>query len=114
MRISIPIIKHFQATSFFKAFIINAIVAALIATLTIELRLKLEDETSSYYVFSRKLFNSKKLNTFHKIIIVFGTSFIVSFVIYHLMLIFFSYGGGMLAPRVFNKMSLFSYFDELV
>ena len=111
---AVPIFKHFQATSFFKAFVINGIVAALIATLTIEVRIKLEKEDSNYSIFTRKLFNSEKLNEYHKMFIVFGTSFLISLVVYHLMLLFFSYGGGMLAPRVFNKMSLFSYFNELV
>jgi len=109
-----PIFKNLQATSLFKAFIVNAIVAAIIATLTIELRFKLEDDTSNYYTFSKKLFNTEKLNVIHKIIIVFGSSFLVSFIIYHIMLLFFSYGGGMLTTKVFKKLSFFSYFDELV
>jgi len=110
----IPIFKNFQATSFFKAFVINGIVFALITTLTIELRLKLEDEKSNYYILSQRIFNAKKLNMIHKILVVMVTSFLVSFLVYHLMMLFFAYGGGMLAPRIFKKMSLFSYFDELV
>ena len=57
----LPIFKNFQTTSFFKAFVLNAVVAALIATLTIELRLNLNKEESNSYSFAKKLFNREKI-----------------------------------------------------
>ena len=46
-----PIIKNFKATSYFKAFMLNAIVGAIICAMAIELRLRLEDEKTVYYGF---------------------------------------------------------------
>jgi len=46
-----PIIKSFKATSYFKAFILNVLVAGIITALAIEFRLQLEDNSSNYYKF---------------------------------------------------------------
>lgn len=114
MKSIFPIFKNLQATSIFKAFVINGIVAAIIATVTIELRFRLNDEKSDYYAFTQRLFNRKKLSNFHKILVVFVSSFLISFIVYHIMLFFFAYGGGMLTTKVFNKVSYLQYVDDLV
>lgn len=110
----LPIFKNFQSTSFFKAFVLNAIVAALIATLTIELRLNLNKEESNSYNFAKRLFNREKLSEIHKILVVFGVSFLVSFFTYHLMMFFFAYGSGMIANKVFRNLEFVQYFDDLI
>lgn len=111
--VRLPVFKNFQTTSLFKAFIINAIVAALISTLTIEFRLKLENEKSDYYVYTSRFFRNSKLSEFHKILSVFTLSFLISFFIYHLMCFLFAYGGGMLSNAKFQKINLSLYFKDL-
>lgn len=112
--VELPIFKNFQSTSLFKAFLINGIVAALIATLTVEYRLKLENEKSYYYVYTSKFFQSKKLSEIHKVLSVFALSFLVSFFIYHLMCFLFAYGGGMLSAFKFKKMNFSLYFKNWI
>ena len=70
MKSIFPLFKNLQATSIFKAFVINGIVAAIIATFTIELRFRLNDEKSDYYAFSQRLFTAffKKCSFFMKMI----------------------------------------------
>jgi len=108
----LPLFKNFQTTSLFKAFIINAIVAALISTLTIEFRLKLENEKSDYYVYASKFFRNSKLSEFHKVLSVFALSFLISFFIYHLMCFLFAYGGGMLTTKKFEEINFSLYFKD--
>lgn len=109
----LPVFKNFQSTSLFKAFVINAIVAALISTLTIEFRIKLENENSYYYLYTSKFFMSNKLSEFHKVLSVFVLSFLVSFFIYHLMCFLFAFGGGMLTTKKFKEINFISYFKDL-
>ena len=91
-----PIIKSFKATSYFKAFILNALVAGIITALAIELRLQLEVNTSNYYKFWVNIYNVKKLKESHKLIVSFIITFIVALVTYHSFFILFLYGGGQL------------------
>ena len=91
-----PLTKSFKATSYFKAFILNALVAGIITALAIELRLQLEDNTSNYYKFWVNIYNVKKLKESHKLIVSFIITFIVALVAYHSFFILFLYGGGQL------------------
>lgn len=91
-----PIIKTFKATSYFKAFILNALVAGIITALAIELRLQLEDNSSNYYKFWTNVYNVKRLRESHKLIVSFFITFIVALVAYHSFFILFLYGGGQL------------------
>jgi hypothetical protein len=91
-----PLIKSFKATSYFKAFILNALVAGIITALAIELRLQLEVNTSNYYKFWVNVYNVKKLKESHKLIVSFIITFIVALVAYHSFFILFLYGGGQL------------------
>ena len=91
-----PLIKTFKATSYFKAFILNALVAGIITALAIELRLQLEVNTSNYYKFWVNVYNVKKLKESHKLIVSFFITFIVALVAYHSFFILFLYGGGQL------------------
>ena len=91
-----PLIKSFKATSYFKAFILNALVAGIITALAIELRLQLEVNTSNYYKFWVNIYNVKKLKESHKLIVSFIITFIVALVAYHSFFILFLYGGGQL------------------
>ena len=92
----LPIIKTFKATSYFKAFILNALVAGIITALAIELRLELEDNTSQYYKFWVNVYDVKKLKESHKLIVSFFITFIVALIAYHSFFFLFLYGGGQL------------------
>lgn len=91
-----PIIKNFKATSYFKAFMLNAIVGAIICAMAIELRLRLEDEKTVYYGFWSRIYNEKKLNNWHKLATSLFITFIVSVIVYHFMYFVFLFGGGQL------------------
>jgi hypothetical protein len=75
---------------------INALVAGIITALAIELRLQLEDNTSTYYKFWVNIYNVKKLKESHKLIVSFFITFIVALVAYHSFFLIFLYGGGQL------------------
>jgi hypothetical protein len=91
-----PIIKNFKATSYFKAFMLNAIVGAIICAMAIELRLRLEDEKTVYYGFWSRVYNEKKLNNWHKLVTTLFITFVVSLIVYHFMYFVFLFGGGQL------------------
>jgi len=91
-----PLTQSFKANSYFKAFILNALVAGIITALAIELRLQLEDNTSTYYKFWVNIYNVKKLKESHKLIVSFFITFIVALVAYHSFFLIFLYGGGQL------------------
>jgi len=92
-----PLIKNFQATTYSKAFILNAIVGAIICALAIELRFTLENDKTSYYGFWSNIYNEKKLSELHKFITTVLVTFIVSIVVYYSMYFLFLYGGGQLS-----------------
>lgn len=81
----------FRSTKIYKAFILNAIVLTLVATISIELRrfLDIRKETSN-------LLESQKL-----IITMIGT-FIVGIITYLLARFLFGYGEGLLASKPYS------------
>jgi hypothetical protein len=91
-----PLIKNLKATSYLKAFILNAIVGATICAMAIELRLLLEDEKTEYYGFWSRIYNEKKLSILHKLATTMLITFIVSIIVYHSMYFIFLFGGGQL------------------
>ena len=107
-----PLIKSFKATSYFKAFILNALVAGIITALAIELRLQLEINTSNYYKFWVNIYNVKKLKESHKLIVSFFITFIVALVAYHSFFILFLFGGGQLNLINESIASFKTLFDE--
>ena len=86
----LPLITTFRATDFLKAFILNALVAAVIAGLTIEARLQLNTEGILWAS------SKESLPELTKLAITLLTSFLVAFFVYYTMHIIFGYGGGML------------------
>lgn len=92
-----PIIKNFTSSSILKAFILNALLGALICALAIELRLTLENEKTLYYGFWSNIYNEKKLSIIHKFLATFIITIIVSLLAYHLFYLLFSFGGGQLS-----------------
>jgi hypothetical protein len=98
-----PLIKHFRATTFFRAFILNAIATAAIAALAIEMRMQLNDKYSKAYGYFNDMLMKRDLSELDKVLIVFGTGFLGAVLVYHLMFMFVAYGGGLLAPQKFKR-----------
>jgi len=95
-----PVVKNFYATSIFKAFILNAIAVALIATMAIELRKELNDVKGRFYLFVNPLFAGNELTERQKAIVVAIASFIGAILVYHFMFFIFGFGGGMLTTNI--------------
>ena len=90
-----PVID-FRATSIWKAFLLNAIVLASIATLSIELRryLDIQEET-------------KGLSTTRKVIITMLGTFLIGIIIYIIIRSIFGFGEGLLACEPFSRSFFF-------
>lgn len=95
----LPVLKNFYATSIFKAFILNAIAVALIATMAVELRKELDDVKGSFYLLVNPLFAGNELTERQKAIVVAIASFLGAILVYHFMYLIFGFGGGMLTSK---------------
>jgi hypothetical protein len=97
-----PLIKQFRATTYLRAFILNALATAAIAALTIEMRFQLNNKLSRTYGYFNDLNMNHDLTEYDKVMIVFATGFLGAVLVYHLMFMFVAYGGGLLAPKKFK------------
>ena len=104
----IPLTKSFRATTLFKAFLINAFVSAIIATIIVEVRYTIESGKGDLYEYIREIFNSGQeygTNELSKVRSTFLIGFLVTLFLYNALYVLIAYGGGSVAP---NKMA--SYF----
>ena len=92
MKITFPLIKNFRATTLIRAFFINAVAVAVIAALTIEVRLYVKQNASKKNLY---FYNVSHLN---KVIFVIISSFIIAIIVYLLLYLITGYGGGLIAP----------------
>ena len=92
----LPLTENFRANSYFKGFLINAIIGAIITVLAIELRLFLEDKKSSYYGFWSNLYNTKDIDESRKLFVSLLIVFVISIITYHVFFVLFMFGGGFL------------------
>lgn len=99
----LPLTENFRANSYFKGFLINAIVGAIITVLAIELRLFLEDKTSSYYGFWSNLYNTKTIDESRKLFVSLLIVFVISIITYHVFFALFMFGGGFLINDFHNS-----------
>ena len=90
----IPLIRDFFATTYFKAFVLNAIAAAFIAALSIEMRSYLDN-------ISRKAKGGWNLTDATKTTIVFISAFTIAMFVYACMYVLVGFGGGMLTDKTF-------------
>ena len=98
---AIPLTKAFRATTIFKAFLINAFLSALIATIIVEVRHAIDSGKGQLYNSIRNTFNggnpwndelSKTRSTF-----IIG--FLVTLFLYNILYIFIEYVGGLLTSK---------------
>lgn len=92
----LPLVKSFYATTIFKAFILNAIAVALIATFAVEIRRELNDVKGRFYLFVNPFFSGEAMTERQKAIVVALASFIGAILVYHIMYVVVGFGGGML------------------
>ena len=91
-----PLIKNFKATGLTKAFFLNALVAATIVVMGIEIRRIFEDEHNKVYGYFNHLYGTKRLSEAHILTIVFPATFFSAIFVYLLMYALFEYGGNFL------------------
>ena len=90
----LPLIRGFFATTYFKAFVLNAVGAAFIAALSIQMRSYLDD-------IGRKAKGGWALSDATKTAIVFVSAFTIAMTVYALMYVMVGFGGGMLTSSTF-------------
>ena len=96
-----PLIKGFRATTIFKAFLINAFLSALIATIVVEVRYIIEYGQGSTYENIRKFFNGGNdfVGELDKVSSTFVIGFLVTMILYNTLYILIEYGGGLVTPK---------------
>jgi hypothetical protein len=102
MNSTFPLTKNFKSNTYFNAFILNALVTALIAAFAIELRIQLNNKNNYIYDFIKYLNYSEDLHDLQSFFIEFFVTFIVAFLVYQLMYFIFEFGEGMTANNEKN------------
>jgi len=87
--VGIPVVKNYKATTYSKAFILNALAASLIATIAIQTRNYLDNIDTTHGIYA--------MSNLQKSAIVALSTFISAMIIYILMYILVEFGGGMIA-----------------
>lgn len=96
------IYNGFKAYTLFNAFVLNAFVAAIVATLIIELRISLEDEKNWLYEYFNTYWypgGSPYMTSRQKIQTTFIIGLVASLIVYNFLYVLIGFGGGMLAVK---------------
>ncbi len=101
----IPLFKNVRATNLFKAYLLNALAAAFIASFAIEIRIRLSNDKDYLYILLNEVIPGKQINKDILYMVTFIVSFFACFIVYNLLYVLFMFGGGMIS----NNSSL-SYF----
>lgn len=97
----LPLTTRLRSTTYFRAFVLNALATAAIAALAIEMRMQLDMDKEAIYGYFAKAFGAKTLTEGQKIGIVFCTAFLGSLVVYHALYALVAFGGAMLVDGPF-------------
>ena len=95
----IPLINNLRATTLFKAFLLNALAAAFIASIAIEIRLRLSNDKDRLYILLNEWIPGKQLTEDVLFMVTFIVSFITCLVVYNMLYMLFLYGGGMITTN---------------
>ena len=97
------LIKHDRATDIFKAFLINSFLAALLATIIVEVRRDLDQDKSGVFQIVDDIVSTFDPNPFRtesrKMFYTFITGFVVSLLLYNMLYLLIGFGGGMITPK---------------
>ena len=89
-----PLTTVLRSTTFFKAFLLNAVASAAIAAFAIAMRDQLEKGV--VLDFFKNRYGVKSLMESTKIAIVFVATLLCAMIVYNLLYLLFAFGGGML------------------
>ena len=96
----------FRATSFFKGFLINAFISALIAAIIIELRVSYESKGEFKWLYEKIVPPDRfRGDPRKKIIITFFNGFIISMLVYISFYFITGFGGGFIIPKDIDKIN---------
>lgn len=95
-----PLTNNLRATTLFKAFILNALAAAFIASFAIEIRIRLSNDKDNLYILLNEWIPGKQINKDVLYFVTFIVSFVACLIVYNILYLLFMYGGGMIASRV--------------
>ena len=90
-----PLTKNFRATTF-KAFFLNALAAAFIASIAIEIRIRLSNDKDKLYILLNTWIPGKQINEDVLYMVTFIVSFAACLLVYNILYLLFMYGGGMI------------------
>ena len=97
-----PLIKGFKATRIRNAFILNALVVAFTASLAIEITRRLDKKKSDIYIFMDQFVPGEGIGEYTKMLIVFITTLISSFMAYNLLHFVFGFGAAMIIDNKYK------------
>ena len=97
-----PLITGWRATSYFRAFILNAVATAAIAALAIEMRAQLDMDKEAIYGYFARALGAKTISEKQKVWIVFATAFLGALLVYHTLYALLAFGGSMLVSGPFH------------
>ena len=102
---AIPLIKGFRTTTIFKAFLVNAFLSALIATIAVEVRHVIDSGKGQLYESIRNTFNGGNPwnDELSKIRSTFVIGFLVTLFLYNALYVLIEYGGGLLTSETNHK-----------
>ena len=99
----LPLTTKWRATTYLRAFVLNAIATAAIAALAFEMRIQLDKDKEPIYGYFARAFGSKVLSERQKVGIVFVTAFLGALLVYHTLYAAVAFGGAMLVSGSFQR-----------
>ncbi len=92
------LINDFKATTYFKAFILNAIVAAFVAAIAVEFRMILDEDKNPIAVYLYNIIGND-ISEVERFLIVFVVTLLAAYICYHIMYLIVGYGGGFITTN---------------
>jgi len=89
-----PLTKKFRATTLFKAFILNALASAFIASVASEIRIRLSNDKDKLYILLNSWIPGKQINDDVLYMVTFVVSFAACLLVYNTLYLLFYFGGG--------------------
>ena len=87
------LINNFKATTYLNAFILNAIVAAIIAAFAIEFRMILDEDKNPISIYLYNIIG-KDISEIERFFITTIVTLLAAFICYHIMYLLLGFGGG--------------------
>ena len=92
------ITNDFKATTYFKAFILNAIVAAFIAAIAVEFRMILDEDKNPISVYLYNIIGND-ISEVERFVIVLIVTLLAAYICYHIMYFLVGFGGGFITTN---------------